>query len=163
MKVCLAPIVLLDIAQQVHLTRTHGAHMTSNNSSRVQYAIIQVRQCHGDIERFAIAYNDERVLREFLARPCIVATGFSSPGEAMKNSSTAGNGRGRLWNVFRRFSGWRGCSHLLHLKMRMLSRLQAEVNALTLTNNIIHITGAALHKTHSRFMHALRRLEPAVQ
>ena len=136
---------------------------TSTNSSGVQYAIIQVHQCDGDIERFAIAYNDERVLREFLARPCIVATGFSSHGEAMKSSSTAGNGRRRLLNVFRGFSSWPGCSHLLHLKMRMLSRLLAEVKAPTLTNNVIHMTGAALHKTQSRFMHALRRLEPAVQ
>jgi hypothetical protein len=45
----------------------------------MQYAVIETRRN----ERFVIAYRNERSLREFIAAPCIVASGFASREAAM--------------------------------------------------------------------------------
>jgi hypothetical protein len=52
---------------------------TLSGFSRMQYAVIETRRN----ERFVIAYRDERSLREFIAAPCIVASGFASRDAAM--------------------------------------------------------------------------------
>jgi len=45
----------------------------------MQYAVIEARRN----ERFVIAYRNERSLREFIAAPCIVASGFASREAAL--------------------------------------------------------------------------------
>jgi hypothetical protein len=133
---------------------------TYNNSSQ-RYAVIQVRQSDGGIERFVIAYKDERVLRELLAKPSILATGFLSRDEATKKLFTAGN-RVPLLNIIcglRVAPGWQ----LRMLRMRAISRLQRPVGALQAMNSAIHLAGAALHKIKARLTHAQQRLAPAVQ
>ena len=45
----------------------------------MQYAVIETRRN----ERFVIAYRNERSLREFIAAPCIVASGFASREAAL--------------------------------------------------------------------------------
>lgn len=129
------------------------------NRSRVQYAVIQVRQGHGSSERFVIAYLDERVLREFLAKPSIVATGFSSFDEATKRSELALG----TSNLARGFSALADCYQLHILKTRPISRLSGRVAPLIVANNLVHIVRAALYKIQSRLTQAVRRLEPAVQ
>ena len=63
--------------------RARGSGMnTLTNTSCTQYAVIQVRQSDGGIERFVIPYQNEEVLREFLAPPSIVASGLLSLDEA---------------------------------------------------------------------------------
>lgn len=59
---------------------------TLTNTSSTQYALIELRQSDGGIERFVIPYQDEEVLREFLAPPCIIASGFLSADEATEES-----------------------------------------------------------------------------
>lgn len=113
---------------------------TSNNSTRVQYAVIQLRQSDGGIERIVIQYHDERILRQTMARPSIIAAGFLSRDEATKKSVTAGIGN-RV----------------------PLFRLQGRASAARVINNMVHMAAAALHKLRSRLTHPRRRLEPAVQ
>ena len=70
-----------------------------NNSSHVQYAVIQVREGDSGVERLVISYHDERVLRQFLAKRSIVATGFATRDQATKESFAVGIGkRGSLWS-----------------------------------------------------------------
>jgi hypothetical protein len=52
-------------------------------SSRVQYAVIEAIEPGGGCEHFVIAYRDEQLLREWIAAPCIVATGFASRNAAL--------------------------------------------------------------------------------
>lgn len=52
---------------------------TLRGVSRMQYAVIEARRN----ERFVIAYRNERSLREFIAAPCIVASGFASREAAL--------------------------------------------------------------------------------
>lgn len=109
---------------------------TLTNSWHVQYAVIQIRQTDGGIERFVLSYHDEQVLREFLAKPCIAASGFSSPDEA-----TASSCRVKRWNRARLLRVVRGF----------------------LMNSVAHVAGVTRCKIQSRLMQALRRLEPAVR
>jgi hypothetical protein len=50
--------------------------------SGLQYAVIEALKTDADPERFVIAYGNEHALRDVLAAPCIIASGFSSRGEA---------------------------------------------------------------------------------
>jgi hypothetical protein len=132
------------------------------NCSRVQYAVIQARHSDGAIERFVIAYQDGRVLREFLARSAIVATGFSSRDEAMSNSLRVGSDAWR--RVLSSVDGIivrPGFALLRILKTPALSRLKGRVT--WLTTDLLHVGHVALHKLQFHCMHALRRLEPVVQ
>ena len=52
-------------------------------TSRMQYAVIEALQPGGGCECFVIAYRNEQLLREWIAAPCIVATGFASRNAAM--------------------------------------------------------------------------------
>ena len=52
-------------------------------SSRMQYAVIEALQPGGGYECFVIAYRNEQLLREWIAAPCIVATGLASRNAAM--------------------------------------------------------------------------------
>ena len=97
---------------------------TYNNSSHVQYAVIQVRESDSGIERLVISYHDERILRQFLAKRSIVATGFSTRDEATKDSFAAGIGkRGSLWSEIFWFRELPRCHQVRMLKTQMLSRL----------------------------------------
>jgi hypothetical protein len=69
--------------------RTQGDIVTGLvESSIAQYAVIQVRRTEGPSERFVIAYSNEESLRELIARPSIIACGFSSREEAQTNIDT---------------------------------------------------------------------------
>ena len=148
----------LGVASESIESRTRQTVMrTSNNSARVQYALIQLRQSNGGIERFVIGYEDERAVRQLLVKSSIVATGFFTRDEATKRSVTSGNGNRVPLSHF-------GCGfrvstvfdQLLVLKMRTLSRLKS-------MNNAVHIARCVLEKLQSRFTHGRRQLEPAVQ
>ena len=106
-----------------------------NNSSRVRYAVIQLRQSDGRLERFVIRYDDERTLRQFLAKPSIVATGFLSRDEATSKSFTAGIGYRQPRSAV--------AYHLWMSNVRILSRLQRRIGALKVMNSVVHI--AACH------------------
>ena len=54
------------------------------DTSTWQYAIISVRS-ESDRERLVIAYPDEETLRDVIAAPSIVALGYTSRAEALKN------------------------------------------------------------------------------
>ena len=137
---------------------------TSNNSARVQYAVIQLRQSNGGIERFVIGYEDERAVRQLLVKSSIVATGFLTRDEATKRSVTSGSGNRVPLSHF-------GCGfrvstvfdQLRVLKMRTLSRIQERVGRFNAMNNAVHIARCVLEKHQSRFTHGRRQLEPAVQ
>jgi hypothetical protein len=136
---------------------------TYNNSLHVQYAVIQVRESDSGIERLVISYHDERVLRQFLAKRSIVATGFSTREEATRKLFTVGMGnRVSPWSVISGFCELRGCHQVRMLKTRMLSRFQNRLGAAQALRNVVHIGRLALDKMTSRFTHG-RRLEPAVQ
>ena len=53
-------------------------------SSTWQYAVISVRS-EPDRERLVIEYPDEETLRDLIAAPSIVALGYSSRADALKN------------------------------------------------------------------------------
>ena len=53
-------------------------------SSTWQYAVISVRS-EPDRERFVIEYPDEETLRDLIAAPSIVALGYTSRADALKN------------------------------------------------------------------------------
>jgi hypothetical protein len=71
---------------------------TQSNSLVVRYAVIQVRQSDGNIERFVMGYRDKRSLRDLLDKRSIVATGFLSRDEATRMTFTSGLGY-RMNNV----------------------------------------------------------------
>jgi hypothetical protein len=54
------------------------------DTSTWQYAVISVRS-EPDRERLVIAYPDEETLRDLIAAPSIVALGYSSRADALKN------------------------------------------------------------------------------
>jgi hypothetical protein len=54
------------------------------NTSTWQYAVISVRS-EPDRERLVIAYPDEETLRDVIAAPSIVALGYTSRADALKN------------------------------------------------------------------------------
>jgi hypothetical protein len=56
---------------------------TSSSLSWVQYAVIEALQISGRSESFVIAYGSEESLRDLIAAPCILATGFASRDAAM--------------------------------------------------------------------------------
>ena len=136
---------------------------TSNNSARVQYAVIQLRQSNGGIERFVIGYEDERAVRQLLVKSSIVATGFLTRDEATKRSVTSGSGNRVPLSHFS--CGFRVSTVFdqLRVKMRTLSRIQGRVGGLNAMNNGVHIARCVLEKLQSRFTHGRRQLEPAVQ
>jgi len=123
---------------------------TSNSSSRVQYAIIKVRESDGRVERLVIGYPDERTLRQLLAKPSIVATGFFTRDEATKESLTHG---ARILP---------GCSRLHRLTMRRLIRFRCRVGAPQVIKSVVHTARTVLDKIQSRFKHGRRRLQVAV-
>jgi len=49
---------------------------------RVQYAVVEAHYGKARSERFVVAYEKERSLREFIAAPRIIASGFSSEQQA---------------------------------------------------------------------------------
>jgi hypothetical protein len=136
---------------------------TSNNSARVRYAVIQLRQSNGGIERFVIGYEDERAVRQLLVKSSIVATGFLTRDEATKRSVTSGSGKRVPLSHFS--CGFRVSTVFdqLRVKMRTLSRIQGRVGGLNAMNNAVHIARCVLEKLQSRFTHGRRQLEPAVQ
>jgi len=136
---------------------------TLNHSSGVRYAVIQVRQSDLGAEHFVIQYHDVRALRQFLAKPSIVATGFSSRDEATKESLIVGTRNRTLLNFICGFGVLPGCDQFRMLKMPTLSPLQGLGRALKALNKIIQIAGAALHTSQSRLTCEQQRLEPAVQ
>lgn len=137
---------------------------THNNSSHVQYAVIQVRERDSGIECLVISYHDERILRQFLAKRSIVATGFSTRDEATKDSFSAGIGkRVSIWSVICGFRELRGCHQVRMLKTQILSRLPNRVGAAQTLRNVVQIGRLVLDKITSRFTPGRRGLEPAVQ
>jgi hypothetical protein len=57
-----------------------------SNCSDVRYAVIAGLQSETDHERLVIAYPNERLLRDLMAAPSILAVGFSSREEAVASS-----------------------------------------------------------------------------
>ena len=53
-------------------------------TSTLRYAVISVRS-EPDRERLVVAYPDEDTLRDLIAAPSIVALGYTSRAEALKN------------------------------------------------------------------------------
>lgn len=58
------------------------------DSSIARYAVIEARWAKAPSERFVFAYSDEASLREVIAGPSIVASGFASREEAQANIET---------------------------------------------------------------------------
>ena len=58
---------------------------TLSEVSGIRYAVIEALRNESSSEQFVIAYRNEQLLREFIAAPCIIATGFVSRHEAAKN------------------------------------------------------------------------------
>lgn len=56
------------------------------DSSCALYAVIEARWSEGPPERFVIAYRDEESLRDVIAAPSIVGTGFITRLEALANA-----------------------------------------------------------------------------
>jgi hypothetical protein len=54
------------------------------DASTWQYAVISVRS-EPDRERLVIAYPDQKTLRDLIAAPSIVALGYTSRADALKN------------------------------------------------------------------------------
>jgi hypothetical protein len=54
------------------------------DTSTWRYAVISVRS-EPARERLVIAYPDEKILRDLIAAPSIVALGYTSPADALKN------------------------------------------------------------------------------
>jgi hypothetical protein len=74
------------------------AASTKMTHRRVRYAIVEVMQRDGGTEQFVLAYRTLRSLRDLIAAPRIVATGFASREAAMRMlraqvASTAANRR----------------------------------------------------------------------
>ena len=61
---------------------------TLANSSIAQYAVIEARKADGPSERFVFAYSDEESLRDLIAKPSIIASGFASREQAEANINT---------------------------------------------------------------------------
>lgn len=78
----LARFVLTSFVYPLHKWDGGSGMNMLTNASCTQYAVIQVRQSDGGFERFVIPYQDEEVLREFLAPPAIIASGLLSLDEA---------------------------------------------------------------------------------
>lgn len=55
---------------------------THIDAAHTQYAAIQIVHSDTTTERFVLAYECERALRELLAEPSIIATGLASREEA---------------------------------------------------------------------------------
>jgi|SRR5271165_5487507 len=125
-----------------------------NNASPVRYAVIQLRESDGSVERFVIGYHDEGTLRGFLARPSIVATGFLSRDEATKKSSATEIENSLPVRIWQRFG---------LLNMRALFRLQGRMRATRVMNSAVQAAETVLQEIRSRLIHARRRLAPAVQ
>jgi hypothetical protein len=51
-----------------------------------QYAVIEEMRSEGQVQRFVMAYQDEQLLRELIASPRIVATGFRSRDAAIQTA-----------------------------------------------------------------------------
>jgi hypothetical protein len=137
---------------------------TYNNSSHVLYAVIQVRESDSGIERLVISYHDERILRQFLAKRSIVATGFSTRDEATLESCLVGIYNSlSTWSFIQGFRELRVCHQVRRLKTRMLSRLQNRFGAAQALRNVAHIGCRALDKMTLRFTRGRRGLKPAVQ
>src|SRR5579863_10457411 len=120
---------------------------TYNNSSHVQYAVIQVRESDSGIERLVISYHDERILRQFVAKRSIVATGFSTRDEATQESFSVGiEKRVSTWSFIHGFRELRVCHQVRMLKTRMLSRFQNRLGAAQALRNVVHIGRLALDK-----------------
>jgi hypothetical protein len=66
---------------------------------RVQYAVVEAHYGKARSERFVIAYEKERSLREFIAASRIIASGFSSEQQAanMLGAFDAHRRRLRRW------------------------------------------------------------------
>jgi hypothetical protein len=66
---------------------------------RVQYAVVEAHYSKARLERFVLAYEREKSLREFIAAPRIIASGFSSEKQAedMLDAFDAHQGRLRRW------------------------------------------------------------------
>lgn len=58
---------------------------TLGEFSGIRYAVIEALRNESGSEQLVIAYRKEQLLREFIAAPCIIATGFLSRHEAAKN------------------------------------------------------------------------------
>ncbi len=63
------------------------------NSPIAKYAVIENRHAEGPSERFVIAYSDEESLRDLIAGPSIVGSGFASREEAQAKID------GNFWTV----------------------------------------------------------------
>jgi len=59
------------------------------DTSTWQYAVISIRS-KPDREELVIAYPDEDTLRDLIAAPSIVALGYTSRADALKNIDGAG-------------------------------------------------------------------------
>ena len=59
------------------------------DSSIAQFAVIEARRTEAPSERFVFAYSDEGSLRDLIAGPSIIASGFASREEAQANIETS--------------------------------------------------------------------------
>lgn len=76
------------------------------DSSIPHYAVIEARRAEGPSERFVFSYSNEKSLRDLIAGPSIIASGFDSRDEAQAN---IGNGVATTsWKVIQRSSAQGG-------------------------------------------------------
>jgi hypothetical protein len=66
------------------------------HAHRVQYAVVEAHYSKARSERFVVAYVKEKSLRQFIAAPRIIASGFSLENEAEDMLDTLEAHQGRL-------------------------------------------------------------------
>jgi len=91
------------------------------DTSTWQYAVISVRS-EPDRERLVIAYPDENTLRDLIAAPSIVALGYTSRADALKNIDRCVTTKASLKRLLKTAS--------LHPNMTFLTKCRAELRRL---------------------------------
>jgi hypothetical protein len=90
-------------------------------SSTWQYAVISVRS-EPDHERLVIEYPDEETLRDLIAAPSIVALGYASRADALKNIDRCVTAKASLKRLLKTAS--------LHPNMTFLTECRAALRRL---------------------------------
>jgi hypothetical protein len=98
------------------------------NLSIAQYAVIEARWPQGSSERFVCTYSNERSLRDLIAGPSIIASGFASREEALANLDA--NPGTAAWERIQRRFALRGASENRNGLLRRILQ-QLSLNCVT--------------------------------
>jgi hypothetical protein len=92
-----------------------------------QYAVIEARRTEGASEHFVFSYSDEQSLRDLIAAPSIIASGFASREEAQANIDT--DLTTASWKIIQRTSALGGAENrqprVLDAKLRLVPQFRS--------------------------------------